>query len=116
MRSELMPEELAREDVWVDEKGLIHLRRTVNHAPLINDNEDQKKDPAKGFTPNRHFQRLARVPPEVFHNWAIRTGYYDMDREQRKMAKYKFLKENPQWWTVENLVTKTPSDGHVILK
>ena len=116
MRSELMPEDLAREDVWVDESGVIHYRKTTNNAPVINDNDDRIKSGTRGFSPGRTLQHIAQVPPEVFHAWTRKVGYYQMDREQRKVAKYKFLKENPQWMTVERLVTKTPSDGHVIIK
>ena len=116
MRSEFLQEELAREDVWVDGEGLIHYRKVSNNAQLVNDNMDRKKDPAKGFTPERTMQHLARVPAEVYHAWAKKTGYYEMDHEQKKKAKYMFLRDNPQWWTVENLVTPSPNKGHIFTK
>jgi hypothetical protein len=116
VRSELFPEDLAREDIWVDSKGLIHYRKVVNHAPTINENMDRKKDPQRGFTPDRCFQHIARVPPEVFHRWARRIGYYEMDQAQKKVAKYRFLRENPQWLTVEKTVNHGPNDKYVIVK
>ena len=116
MRSEFLPDDLAREDVWVDDKGLIHYRRTTNNAPVINANIESKKDPMKGFTKERMFQHLARIPNDVFHAWALKIGYYQMDKEHRRIERFKFLKENPQWLVVERQVTPTPQDTHVIIK
>jgi len=61
-------------------------------------------------------QHLARVPAEVYARWAKKVGYYEMDREQKKRARYRFLMENPQWWTVQELVTKSPNDTRIIVK
>jgi hypothetical protein len=116
VRYELFPEDRAREDYWIDEKGLIHCRKTINYAPEINENLRRQKDPQKGFTKGRTMQHLASVPPAVWHAYAKKVGYYEMDWEQKKIAKYRFLNDHPEWRVVERLVTKTASDGYVVVK
>jgi hypothetical protein len=60
-------------------------------------------------------QHVARIPPSVHHRWAKRVGFYEMDREQKKVAMMRFLNEHPEYRTVKNIKTPEPYAGNIII-
>jgi hypothetical protein len=88
----------------------------VDHAEAHNINDDRKKDPARGFSPNRMFQHIGAVPVHVWHAHAKKVGYYEMDKDKRKEEIIRFLNEFRGWSTVESIRTYQPSEANIIIK
>lgn len=106
---------VVRERAWFDGDNLKFDRITDNSA-IHNDNDDRKKDPSRGFSPERTLQHIGRIPCDVYHAWAMKIGYYQMDKDKKKAELIKFLQENPQWSPVERLVNHGANDSHIIIK
>jgi hypothetical protein len=114
--SEYVDGGLAREDVWTDDKGLIHYRKVTYVGGVIDANKEEKRANSKGFTKNRTMQKLASVPAQVWYEWAKRVGFWEMDNEAKKVARFRFLKDHPEYMTVEHQVTPQANVGNIIIK
>ena len=107
---------MERERSYYDEQGRLVWERVVNHAPVINANDDRQKDVTNGFSEGRNFRQIGSIPADAFHRWALETNYYRMDKIQKNFAVRKYLNDHPEFRTVQQLVTHGPNDGNVIIK
>jgi len=94
----------------------MHYELVSDHAEVHNENDDRKKDPARGFTPERHFQHIGAVPVDVWHQHCMKIGYYQMDKDSRKKEIIKFLNQFRGWSTVDSIRTHQPNETNVIIK
>jgi len=101
---------------YYDDKGNLVWENIVDYAPTINENDDMQKTRNNGYTLERTFRHIGQIPAEAFHRWAKQNSYYEMDKVQRNIAVRNYLKDNPQFATVESLVTHNVNDGHIIVK
>ena len=104
-----------REGVYVvgDE---LHYELVSDHADVHNENDDRKKDPQRGFSPNRMFQHIGAVPCDVWHQHCKKVGFYDMDKDARKKEIIRFLNQFKGWSTVENIRTQQANETNIIIK
>ena len=107
---------MEQERSYYDEKGRLVWERIVDHAPVINENDERQKDGRNGFSPGRQFRQIGSIPADAFHRWALSAGYYQMDKIQRNFAVRKYLNDHPEFRTVERLVNHGPNDSNVIIK
>jgi hypothetical protein len=106
-----------RENVFYDERtGNIYYDAAEDITDILNDNLVAQADPNNGWTPDRMFRQTGNIPKCVYHQWAKRTGHYQMDGEQKKKNMEKFLKEYQQYATVDRLKHDTANQGHIIIK
>lgn len=109
--------DLQREYFHEDPKtGKITYQRVSYVGGVKEDCIERKKSGTRGFSPQRHFQHIARIPADMWHDYCRKTGYYEMDNDGRKKIHLRFLKEHPEYMTVEKLKTETPNDGYIIIK
>lgn len=94
----------------------VHYELISDHADIHNENDDRKKDPARGFSPNRHLQHIGAVPCDVWHQHCKKIGFYEMDRVKRKEEVIKFLNQFRGWSTVEAIRTHQPNETNIIIK
>jgi len=104
------------ERAWYDDKGVLHWNKVTDFSPIINENDDLQKDGTNGFSPDRSFRHVGRIPYEAFHRWAVSINYYEMDKMQRNYAVRKYLNDHPEFRTVQALVTHNANDGNVIVR
>ena len=115
--SEIVDGGTAREDVWIDPKtGLIHYHKLTYVGGVIDANRQEKKASEKGFTKERTMQKLASIPATVWYEFAKRVGFWEMDNEAKKVARFRFLKDHPEYLTVEHQVTPQANSGNIIVK
>jgi len=102
----------------------MHMFGVQNTAPLLLQNAAERKDPSNGFSNDRQGatgRKIASVDPVVYRLWQVEfekaggksQGNWTADW---RAFLHKKLSENPQYYTVENLVTKNANDGHIVIK
>ena len=94
----------------------LHYELISDHADIHNDNDDRRKDPARGFSPDRMFQHIGAVPCDVWHKHCKEVGYYEMDKEKRKEEIIRFLNKFRGWSTVEEIRTHQPNETNIIIR
>ena len=94
----------------------VHYELISDHADVHNENDERKKDSARGFSPGRQFQHIGAVPCDVWHQHAMKVGYYHMDKEKKKEEVIKFLNQFRGWSTVESIRTHQPNETIIIIK
>lgn len=104
-----------REELF-DVGNEVHYRLITDNADIHNENDDRKKDPARGFSPDRHFQHIGAVPCAVWHAHARKVGFYDMDNAARKKEIINFLNTFRGWSTVENIRTQQANECNIVIK
>ena len=89
---------------------------TVDHAEALNDNDDRKKDPSRGFSSNRMFQHIGSVPVHVWHQHCKRVGFNEMDKAKRKEEIIRFLNQFQGYATVEKIRTREANEANIFIR
>lgn len=106
------------------DRGELHMFGVQNTAPLLLQNAQERKDPSNGFSRERQGamgRKIASVDPVVYRTWQMefeKTGGKNQGNwvpDWRTFLRKK-LSENPQYYTVENLVTHNANDAHIVVK
>ena len=108
-----------RENVFLDERtGNIYYECEEDITDIVNENLAMQKDDNNGFTADRTFRQISNIPKSVYHQFALKTGYYQMDGEQKKKEMNKFLSEYRQYCTCKDGLLKhdTAHQGHIVIK
>jgi hypothetical protein len=95
-----------------------------NSAPLVLQNAEDRKDPQNGFSSSRQgacARRIASVDSVVYRHWQKEFEQLggkkqdDWVPDWRRFLKAK-LEANPQFMTVEKMVSHSANDGRIIVK
>lgn len=108
-----------RENVFYDDRtGNIYYSATEDITDILQENLAYHADPNNGFSPDRNFRMICNIPNSVYHQFAKRTGYYQMDQEGKRKELEKFLKEYKQYCTGTDGLLKhdTAHQSHIIVK
>lgn len=105
-------------------KETIHMQTVHNSAPLVLQNAEERKDPRNGFSDSRQgacARKIASVDSVVYRQWQKefeRIGgkkQGDWVPDWRKFLQAK-LAMNPQFMTVEKMVSHNVNEGRIIVK
>jgi hypothetical protein len=80
-----------------------------NNIPVLEENYVRKMNANNGFTEKRMFRQIASIP-DVANMKAYQDGYNLDDPKDL----YRFLQENPEYMTVEKILTNR--DPHIIVR
>jgi hypothetical protein len=92
------------EDEMVITGGLVQ-----NNIPVLEENYVRKMNANNGFSEKRMFRKIASIP-DVANMKAYQDGYNLDDPKDL----YRFLQENPEYMTVEKILTNR--DPHIIVR
>ncbi len=107
---------MEKEHVWTDEKGLIHYQKITYIDDVATENKELQQNGSNGFTKERTMRHVGQIPAQVYHRWATKIGFYQMDKQQKRIEMWRFLNDHPEWRTVDSLVHHTRGEGHLIVK
>lgn len=106
------------------DRETLQLYGVHNTAPLLLQNAAERKDPSNGFTRSREGacgRKIASIDPIVYRSWQQefeRIGgkrQADWVPDWRRFVMKK-LAENPQYYTVDKLVSHNANEGSIIVK
>ena len=80
-----------------------------NNIPVLEENYVRKMNANNGFSGKRMFRQIASIP-DVANLKAYQDGYNLDDPKDL----YRFLQENPEYMTVEKILTNR--DPHIIVR
>ena len=80
-----------------------------NNIPVLEENYVRKMNANNGFSEKRMFRKIASIP-DVANMKAYQDGYNLDDPKDL----YRFLQENPEYMTVEKILTNR--DPHIIVR
>lgn len=80
-----------------------------NNIPVLEENYVLKMNANNGFSEKRMFRKIASIP-EVAHLKAYQDGYNLDDAKDL----HRFLQDNPEYMTVEKILTNR--DPHIIVR
>lgn len=92
------------EDEMVITGGIVQ-----NNIPVLEENYVRKMNANNGFSEKRMFRKIASIP-DVANMKAYQDGYNLDDPKDL----YRFLQENPEYMTVEKILTNR--DPHIIVR
>jgi hypothetical protein len=105
------------ETTYIDPKrGDVIYEAVEDISEALNDNLASQADPDNGFTAGRTMRKVANIPVSVYHQWARSIGYYSMSQADKWIHMRKFLKDNPQYSSVDKLKHNTVNQGSIIIK
>lgn len=82
---------------------------TQNNIPILEDNYVQKMNSNNGFSEKRMFRKIASIPVAA----ALQAAQEGYDLDDRKDL-HRFLNENPDYMTVERILT--PRNANIMVK
>ena len=97
-------------------RGDIYYQAVEEITDVVNSNYESQADPNNGFTADRTMRKVADIPVSVYHLWAKKIGYYQMDKLDRWRAMKLFIKEHPEYSTVTALKHDTANQGSIFIK
>lgn len=80
-----------------------------NNIPVLEENYVRKMNANNGFSEKRMFRQIASIP-DVANMKAYQDGYNLDDPKEL----YRFLQDNPEYMTVEKILTNR--DPHIIVR
>ena len=80
-----------------------------NNIPVLEENYVRKMNANNGFSEKRMFRQIASIP-DVANMKAYQDGYNLDDPKEL----YRFLNDNPEYMTVEKILTNR--DPHIIVR
>lgn len=92
------------EDEMVVTGGIVQ-----NNIPVLEENYVRKMNANNGFSEKRMFRQIASIP-DVANMKAYQDGYNLDDPKEL----YRFLQDNPEYMTVEKILTNR--DPHIIVR
>jgi hypothetical protein len=92
------------EDEMVITGGIVQ-----NNIPVLEENYVRKMNANNGFSEKRMFRQIASIP-DVANMKAYQDGYNLDDPKEL----YRFLQDNPEYMTVEKILTNR--DPHIIVR
>ena len=84
-------------------------RIVQNNIPVLEENYVRKMNANNGFSEKRMFRQIASIP-DVANMKAYQHGYNLDDPKEL----YRFLQDNPEYMTVEKILTNR--DPHIIVR
>lgn len=92
-----------------DEEMVVTGEIVQNNIPVLEENYVLKMNANNGFTEKRMFRKIASIP-DVANMKAYQDGYNLDDVKDL----YRFLNDNPEYMTVEKILTNR--DPHIIVR
>lgn len=108
-----MDEKNKNEVITIDPKsGKWSYAITIDHSDLIKENLEAQRDGSNGWTDDRHFRRVGKIPYELY----VDPDFQALTTPEKQLFLKWFLNKNPQFRTVDKLLHVGANDGHVIVK
>ena len=92
-----------------DEEMVVTGEIVQNNIPVLEENYVLKMNANNGFSEKRMFRQIASIP-DVANMKAYQDGYNLDDPKEL----YRFLQDNPEYMTVEKILTNR--DPHIIVR
>lgn len=92
--------------------GVYSYREWHDHSELIEENRKMQQDGGNGFTQDREFRLIGRVPSSLLYD----EDYRNLSSAEKQLFLRWLLDKHPEWRTVDKILHVDPSPGHIIVK